>query len=177
MNRIKVRLSNGREGWVKYSYVKIKAVTNITRDYPVSVKEAFANKYESSTKYLVWVNQYTQRYTLFKKNSDGKFKQVKTARVTTGKYYQPLKYGSSYYLSKHASTVYRVFEDGRVYYFNYATYFNGSGYFHTRSIWLDTGTYRNSIGKKPSTRGCVRMYDADAKKIYGLPLKTKVVIR
>lgn len=176
-SRIKVRLSDGKEGWVKYSCVKIKAVTDINRDYPVSVKEAFANNYESDTKYLVWVNQYTQRYTLFKKNSNGKFKQTKTARVTTGKYYQPLKYGSNYYLNKRSPIVYRVFEDGRVYYFNYATYFRGSGYFHTRSIWLDTGKYRNGISKKPTTRGCVRMYDGDAKTIYGLPLKTKVVIR
>lgn len=176
-SRIKVRLSNGREGWVKYSCVKLKAVTDINRDYPVSVKEEFANNYDSETKYLVWVNQYTQRYTLFKKDSNGKFKQVKTARVTTGKYYQPLRYGSKYYLNKHSPVVYRVYEDGRVYYFNYATYFNGSGYFHTRSIWQDTGRYRNGISKKPTTRGCVRMYDADAKTIYGLPLKTKVVIR
>lgn len=174
--RIKVQLSNGKVGWVKYSCVRLKAITSVKKDYPKSVKEEFANKYTSKTNYLVWVNQYTQRYTIFKK-SDGKFVEEKTARVTTGKYYQPLRSGSDYYLSKRKPIVYRIYEDGRPYYFKYATYFAGSGYFHTRSIWSDTGKYRNKIQAKPNTRGCCRMYDADAIKIYKTPLNTKVVIR
>lgn len=174
--RIKVKLSNGKVGWVKYSCVRLKALTNVKKDYPQSVKEEYANKYSSKTSYLVWVNQYTQRYTLFKKD-DGKFEEEKTARVTTGKYYQPLRSGTGYYLSKRKAVVNRIYEDGRPYHFNYATFFNGSGYFHTRSIWSDTGKYRNKIQATPNTRGCCRMYDADAIKIYKLPLNTKVIIK
>jgi len=182
-SRIKIETGDGTIGWVKFTDINLYALTSINKDYPTSVKLEFVNQYKSSTNYLIWVNQKTQRYTAFKKNSKGKFVIVSGRngiRVSTGKYYQPLRNGTNYKITRHVSRVDRLHTDyipPRPYYFLYATYFGGSGYFHTKSIWADTLTARNSVNGKLTTRGCCRMYDSDAKFIYGLPTGTRVIIR
>lgn len=174
--RVEVELEDGRTGWVAYSAVKIKALINIKKDYAKSTKLEYVKNFDSDTNYLVWVNHYTMRVNIFK-GKKGNWKLVRSKRVVVGEFKKPLAYGSNYSLGNRVGRVYRIYEDGRVYYFDKARGFHGSGYFHTRSIWEDTGKYRNSIGSKPNTRGCVRMYDEDAQYIWDLPMDTRVVLR
>lgn len=172
---IKVKLENGKVGWVSYTAVKLKALVKPTSDYSKSTKTAFVKKYSSKTSYLIWVNQYTMRINIFK-GKKGNWKLIKTKRCVVGGFRMPLKYGSGYSLAEKASRVYRIDETGREYYFNNARKFHGSGYFHTKCYWVDTGLARNTIGKSPNTRGCIRLYDDDALYIYNMKKGTKVII-
>ncbi len=173
--RVEIKLEDGRTGWVAYSSVKIKGLINTSKDYALSSKLEFVDNYDSDTKYLVWVNQYTMRVNIFK-GKKGDWKLVRTKRVVVGEFRKPLSYGSGYTLGNKVGRIYRLNEEGRVYYFDLARGFHGSGYFHTRCKW-ENGSYRNSICSKPNTRGCIRMYNEDAQYIWDLPRDTRVVIR
>ena len=175
-SRVKVKFDDGTVGWAAWGTVRVKAQIKVKDDYPVSVKEEYANKFASKTNYLVWVNEYTQRVNIFK-GKQGSWKLIRSVRVTTGNFAQPLSKGSKKFrLGNKRGTVYRVDDSGRSYYFKLARGFHGSGYFHTRCWWAN-GSVRNSVTNKPTTRGCVRMYNEDAKFIWDMPRDSKVVIR
>lgn len=161
--------------WAKWSQVKMKWVIT-HKDYSWSVKESFVNsaKCKSKTSYLIWVSRYTQRTNIFHKEN-GKWRLIKVYDCNTGNYYQPLK-GGQYYVSSHEAMKVKVHENGREYYFRYSTKFHGSGTFHTRCRWVDTGNLRNAIKRHPTTKGCCRLYDAAAKYVYNLPGGTGVYI-
>lgn len=173
--RVQVKLDNGKTGWVAYSSVKIKGLINTSKDYALSTKLEFVDSYDSDTKYLIWVNQYTMRVNIFK-GKKGDWKLIRTKRVVVGEFRKPLSYGSGYALGNKVGRIYRLNESGRLYYFDLARGFHGSGYFHTRCKW-ENGSYRNSICSKPNTRGCIRMYNEDAQYIWDLPRDSRVVIR
>lgn len=166
---------DGKELWAKWSQVKMKWVIS-HKDYAWSVKEAFvkAEKCKSKTSYLIWVSRYTQRTNVFHKEN-GKWKLIKVYDCNTGNYYQPLK-GGQYYINGHEAKKIKIHENGREYYFLNSTKFGGSGTFHTRCRWVDTGNLRNAIKRHPTTKGCCRLYDAAAKYVYNLPSGTGVYI-
>ena len=183
---VKVKTSDGKTGWLKYSKLKggVKAKINIKKDYTRSVKENFVNKkgYTSKTGYLVWLCTYTQRVYTFK-GSKGKWVLKRTDRATTGRFSHPTpgisqanrsaKRGQVY---KRRSKVMMVTEDGRQYYFKKASYFAPGISFHTGTWWASSGKRRGSVAKKPGTYGCIRMYDKGAAYIYKLPMHTSVVV-
>lgn len=168
---------NGKKLWAKWS--KVKMHWHIThKDYAWSTKEKFVNstyKGKSKTSYLIWVNRYAQRTNVFKK-SGKKWKLIKVFDCNTGNYYQPLK-GGQYYIRGHAYRTDKIHRDGREYYFLYSSKFGGSGTFHTRCRWSDTGNLRNAIKRHPTTKGCDRLYDSAAKYVYDLPNGTGVLIK
>lgn len=180
--RVKVQLldSDGNPtktvGWVKRGAISASADIDLKHDYTEADKEEFANKYSSDTKYLIWVNGYTQRINIFK-GSKGHWNLIGTNRVTLGNYYQPVSTGIKR-LGKKVGRVNNLDDKGRPYYFLYSRTFKGSGYFHTRSYWA-SGKAKNSIKNNhyPNTKGCIRLYTSDAKFVYGLPKGTKIVFK
>lgn len=82
----KIRLPDGRIGWVNWYALSIPAKAFYTRkDYTDNVKETWINKqnYTSSTQYLVWCNLYTQRVNIFK-GSKGNWKLVYSSICAIG---------------------------------------------------------------------------------------------
>lgn len=183
---VKVKTSDGKVGWLKYSKLKggVKAKINIKKDYTRSVKEDYVNKkgYTSKTKYLVWLCTYTQRVYTFK-GSKGKWVCIRTDRATTGRFSHPTpgisqanrsaKRGQVY---KRKSKVMMVTEQGRQYYFKKASYFAPGISFHTGTWWANNGKRRGTVTSTPGTFGCIRMYDKGAAYIYKLPMHTSVVV-
>ncbi|MBQ0041387.1 MAG: L,D-transpeptidase [Clostridiales bacterium] len=166
---------NGGKAWLKWSQVKM--CWHITyNDFAWSVKEDFINSEDigSSTNYLIWISRHAQRTNVFHKEG-GKWKLIKVYDCNTGNYYQPLK-GGKYSITGHEFKKIKEHRNGRLYYFTYSTKFKGSGTFHTRCRWVDTGNLRNSIKRHPTTKGCCRLYDAAAKYVYNLPAGTRVYI-
>ena len=174
--RVQVRLSNGKTGWVAWKSVKMIAhVKNHNKfQYSEPAAEAYVKNYSSRTNYLIWVSRYTQRTFVFK-GKKGDWELIHDYVCTTANFYQPL-YGGEKEIYKHKYRVNKTHSSGKKYYFNYATSFHGSGYFHTRCKWSKSNKLRNSIKVTPSTKGCVRLYDGAAKYIYGLPTNTMVLI-
>ena len=183
---VKVRTSDGKTGWLKYSQLKggVKATVNIKKDYTRSVKEDFVNKkgYTSKTKYLTWLCTYTQRVYTFK-GSKGKWVLIHTDRATTGRFSHPTPGISQANRSAHRGQIYKrkgkvmmVTEQGRQYYFKKASYFAPGISFHTGTWWANNGKRRGSVASKPGTFGCIRMYDKGAAYIYKLPMHTSVVV-
>lgn len=173
--RVKVQFEDGSVGWTQWGTIRFRPLIRVKQDYPASLKEDYVNKFSSRTNYLVWVNEYTQRVNVFK-GKKGSWKLVRTFRCTTGSFAQPVVKGHKYRLGARRGTVWRLDEQGRSYYFKLARGFHGGGYFHTRCWWA-SGRVRNSVGNRPTTRGCIRMHNPDAAYIYKLPTNSKVVIR
>lgn len=184
---VKVTTSSGVTGWLPYSSLKggVKATINIKKDYTRSVKEDFVNRmgYTSTTNYLSWLCIYTQRVYTFK-GSKGNWKLVRTDRTTTGRFSHPTpeiteakrasKYGQIY---KKYGRVNMVTEQGRNYFYRYASYFAPGVSYHTGTWWSDTGRRRGAVTTQPNTYGCIRMYDASAKWVYNnVPLNTSVIV-
>ena len=183
---VKVKTSDGKTGWLKYSQLKggVKATVNIKKDYTRSVKEDYVNKkgYTSKTKYLTWLCTYTQRVYTFK-GSKGKWVLIHTDRATTGRFSHPTPGISQANRSAHRGQIYKrkgkvmmVTEQGRQYYFKKASYFAPGISFHTGTWWANNGKRRGSVASKPGTFGCIRMYDKGAAYIYKLPMHTGVVV-
>ena len=88
-SKVKVRLSDGTVGWLRYSQLSggVKAVINLGKDYTRSVKEDYVNSmgYTSTTSYLGWISPYTQRAYTFT-GSAGNWKLLRSDRVTTGRF-------------------------------------------------------------------------------------------
>ena len=184
---VKVQAPDGTVGWLKYSQLKggVKAVINLKKDYTRSVKENFVNTmgYTSDTDYLCWLCTYTQRVYTFK-GSKGKWVLKRTDRVSTGMFSHPTpgidekhRSASKGRIYKKDSKVNMVTEDGRKYFYKYASYFSPGISFHTGTWWSDTGKRRGSVASKPNTYGCIRMYDGAAKWIYDhVDKQTSVVV-
>ncbi len=187
--RVQVRLSDGRTGWIKYSYLSggVKAVVNVKSDYSRSLKEymvnnaAFSQKTKESSairgkvitsgdNHLLWACLYTQRvYTFEKKN--GKWSLIHSDRITTGKFSHPTRSSetSGIYTicKKKQGKVWMVQENGKRYYFTHASYITTGISFHTGTWWA-SGKVRGTAKSngQPGTYGCIRMYTAGAKYVY-----------
>ncbi len=160
-------------GWVKYGPISASPNIDTNSDYTLETKLKFVNKYSSNTKYLIWVNGYTQRINIFK-GSKGNWTLISSNRVTLGNFYQPVSTGVKKLKNK-KGRVTMLDDKGRPYYFNYSRTFGGSGYFHTRSYWSKSGKAKNKVQYRPNTKGCIRQYTDDAKFLYGLPKGTKIL--
>lgn len=186
-SKVKVRTSDGTVGWLKYSQLKggVKGVINLKNDYTKSVKEDYVNSngFTSSTKYLVWVSPYTQRAYTFT-GSAGNWKLLRSDRVTTGRFSHQTPYLNETNRTSSRGKIYKrkgranmVTEEGRKYFFRYASYFSPGVSMHTGTWWADTGKRRGSVSSKPNTWGCVRMHDSAAKWIYNnVPKQTSVIV-
>ncbi|MBR3330060.1 MAG: L,D-transpeptidase family protein [Mogibacterium sp.] len=185
-SKVKVVLSDGTTGWLRYSQLRggVKAAINLKNDYTRSVKENYVNSmgYTSTTGYLVWISPYTQRAYTFT-GSTGNWKLVRSDRVTTGRFSHRTPYLNDKNRTEKRGQIYKrrgkvnmVTEEGRKYYFRNASYFSPGVSLHTGTWWA-SGKRRGSVAKKPNTWGCVRMHDGAAKWIYhNVPMHTSVIV-
>ncbi len=142
-----------------------------SKRYSREVKEAYVNYkgFESKTRYLIWVSRYTQQTTIYK-GSKGKWKQIRTFVVGTGKATSTTPKG-----------VFKIFRKERGWYYNstqclYISHFRSRNSFHTRPLYYGGAVATHTIGR-PVSHGCVRCYTPDAWFIYKkIPLQTTVVI-
>lgn len=79
-------LSNGTKVSVKGNKLTYGNLAISSKKYSTAQKEAFVNGrgYSSPTNYLIWVNQYTCTYTIFK-GSKGAWKVARTSKCVVGK--------------------------------------------------------------------------------------------
>ena len=172
-----VNLADGTFGWIPYRDVQVSTKDYTQKmDYHVGAKEGFVEKkgYSSTTGYLIWVSLKTQRVNIFK-GKQGDWTLIKTCLAATGKNTTPTIGGVYKITYRH--------ETWRFYGPNY-TVFEVTGYyqghaFHTRphrGINDRNGELVDPNIGTPRSQGCIRLYDEDAKYIYGLPMGTTIVI-
>lgn len=168
----KVQLPNGQLVYIPYSKLTFTSTVYTKKEYKQSVKEEFVNHrgYSSQTKYLIWINTYTQSYNLFV-GSTGNWKLYRTAKVATGKVDNP----SSPRVCRITKKAERWnYPEGR--YVAPVVYYFSDNAFHSRMHRPDGSIEDTRIGQ-PVSAGCIRMYDEDIQYIYKYcPIGTTVVI-
>lgn len=168
----KVELANGQQVYIARAKLTLDSSIYSKKAYSRSLKEAFVNQngYSSPTKYLIWVSTYTQQYTLYT-GSAGKWKILRTAKVSTGKAATPTSIRICRITKKEEKWTY---DDGR--YQAPIVYFYSGNAFHSRLHNSDGSIADATIGR-PASGGCVRMYDEDVTYIYkNCPIGTTVII-
>lgn len=168
---VKVLLPNGYKGWVSTNAIRTGSGNyTLKEDFDNSDKELWINNrnYSSSTNYLIWVSLACQKVNVFT-GSTGNWKLEKVFPCASGAYSTPTPPGTYQITYKQSRWQYNGYWCGPV------TGFYGGYAFHS---WLNTnsgGAYDHTMGR-PASHGCIRMMDADAKYIYGLPMSTRIVI-
>lgn len=169
----KIRLSNGKTGWVSYSAIRIsQGDYYTTKDYTPLVKETWVNNkgYSSSTQYLIWCNLYTQRVNIYT-GSQGNWKLVYSCQCATGSNNTPtpqevvkIRYKSNRW-------------DFGSYYVHHISVFDHSRGFHSMLYRYDSYTLYNTVMGRPASHGCVRVPDEGIYYIWNnVPVDTTVVI-
>jgi len=162
---------NGKYYWFsnfKFNYRS--CVYDSKKDYTTETKENYVNskKYSSKTKYLIWINGYTQRVNIFK-GSKGKWDLIKTYKCGTGTA-----------KARTQSGIYKVRHKEKGWFYSthccrYVTHFAGRTSFHTRPQKTNGRLVDSTIGR-PVSSGCIRMTNEGAKYIYkNIPRGTTVV--
>lgn len=168
--RYQIKLASGKVGWVAKSSVRLTGSVVSKKDYTDKSKIAFVNskKYKSQTKYLVWLSHYTQRTYIYY-GSKGKWKLIRTCRISSGKHNMQTPKG-----------VFKIIKKTNgwkksSYYVRPAVEFKTGIWFHSRLKRYNGGLYDGTIGR-PASHGCVRMYDEDINFMYKqVPKRTTVV--
>ncbi|MCI8526242.1 MAG: L,D-transpeptidase family protein [Oscillospiraceae bacterium] len=169
----KIRLADGREGWVRWSDLRISSKDYVrTTDYQQWEKEQFVNTrgYTSTTGYLVWVNLLTQKVNVFQ-GTAGNWKLVRTCACCSGKNTTPTIGGVFKYQYRQNTW------DFGSYYVRRPMIFNGGHAFHSRTYIKGSSGLLDATMGKPASHGCVRMYDADVDWLWNnMPFGTTVVV-
>ncbi|MBR2547336.1 MAG: L,D-transpeptidase [Eubacterium sp.] len=187
--RYKIQFTNKKgktvTGYIRYGTVKhvsgeVAYKGGKAYDYSEAVKEDYVNEkgFSSSSKYLIWMNTYTQRVNIFT-GKKGHWKLLRTDRCTSGEYYHYTGLGSKYKIHRHQETRIRNFINSTSkYYYKKLSYFSKGNSFHTPCWRLDNNKSVNHVKSnlQPGTKGCVRMTVPAATWIYNnIPLGTKVI--
>lgn len=167
-----IRLKNGQTGWVPYKYLTISK-TDYSNAEPITdgQKNLYVNYkgYDSSTKYLIWVNVERQEVNVFI-GSKGKWTLNRTIPCSSGKNDTPTINGEYQYYK-----VYKKRSLKEYYVYNFMRYYDS---FAIHSIPFN---YNNTINDaelgEPRSHGCIRVSVEDSNWLVKyIPLKTKVVI-
>ena len=162
---------NGKYYWFSnYKFSYSSCVYSSGKDYTTETKENYVNakKYSSKTKYLIWINGYTQKVNIFK-GSKGKWKLIKTYKCCTGTAKARTQSGTYKIKYKEKGWFYVS------YCCRYVTHFAGRTSFHTRPQKTNGKLVKPTLGK-PVSNGCVRMTNEGAKYIYkNMPKGTTVI--
>ncbi len=173
------------KGWVKYGPVRhvsgeVAYKGGKAYDYSEAVKEDYVNdkKFSSGTKYLIWMNTYTQRVNIFT-GKKGNWKLLRSDRCTSGLFYHSTGLGTGYKLHRRQAVRIRNFLNSTTkYYYKKLSYFSKGNSFHTPCWRLSNNAPVNHVKSnlQPGTQGCVRMNVGAAEYIYyKVPLGTKVI--
>lgn len=169
----KVRLIDGRTGWILWSDLNISAKNYVQKtDYTMEQKVNFVNnkQYESTTKYLVWISLLKQKVNVFY-GEKGNWKLVQSFQCSTGKNTTPTIGGVFRYQ-------YRMNNwDFGSYYVNKPMIFNGGHAFHTLTYVKTSGGLLDARLQSTVSAGCIRMPDADVDWLWNnMPFGTTVVV-
>ncbi len=158
--RYQIKLSDGKTYWLSKDRLTFTASIWTTKDYSTKVKEDFVNKkgYKSPSKYLIWINAYTQRVMIFQ-GKKGKWKMIRNCRCATGTHLHPTPKGTFKITYKEKGWFYRSTYEKPI------VHFKSQNSFHSR-IKNYKGGYADATIGKPRSKGCVRLYDADINFIY-----------
>lgn len=128
------------------------SIYTTTWDYTKEEAENFVNHrgLVSDTSYLIWTSFYTQQVYIFK-GSKGKWKCVKTHKISTGKATSPSPNGIKK-VWKHVPTRHNL---------SYWSCFSSYNAFHS----VTASSWKKKLGK-PASGGCIRNTKSDAYWIY-----------
>lgn len=154
-------LPDGTKIKIASNKLKFTSLNVTTKEYSKEVKEAFVNQkgYSSSTKYLIWISQYTTNTSVFK-GSKGKWKLVRSMPCIIGT------------MGKTTPGTFKICKreydyGGPVIYFSWNSAKNWGNAFHRRVDGNTRGAY---------SHGCVRLADADLSYIANnCPMGTTVI--
>lgn len=158
--RYQIKLSDGKTYWLSKDRLTFTASVWTTKDYSTKVKEDFVNKkgYKSPSKYLIWINAYTQRVMIFQ-GKKGKWKMIRNCRCATGTHLHPTPKGTFKITYKEKGWFYKSTYEKPI------VHFKSQNSFHSR-IKNYKGGYADATIGKPRSKGCVRLYDEDINFIY-----------
>ena len=158
--RYQFKLSNGKTYWISKDRLTFTASIWTTKDYSTKTKEDFVNKkgYSSPSKYLIWINQYTQRVIIFQ-GKKGKWKMIRNCRCATGTHLHMTPKGKYKITYKEKGWFYRTTYEKPI------VHFQSQNSFHSR-IKNYKGGYADATIGRPRSKGCVRLYDEDITFIY-----------
>ena len=170
---VKVKLPDGRIGYVYRTALSIPNIRYFTlKDYTTEVKETWINQqgYSSSTKYLIWVNLYTQQINIFT-GSKGKWKLAFTTPCATGCRETPTP-------QEVTQIYYKTYEwTYETYYVHHVSVFDSRRGFHSMLYNYDGVTLHDTSMGKPASGGCIRVPDEGIMYIWNnIPVGTTVVI-
>ena len=174
------------KGWIdRWSVIgedakgDVALINHKALDWSKEEKEAFVNKkgFSSSTGYLAWTSQYTQRVNIFK-GRKGHWKLIRSMRCTTGRWSRRTGNSSHLQIRSHQARKDKTSETGYRYYYINLSIINGNA-FHSPAWRFGTKhcikAVKNNL--QPDTAGCTRMSVANSSYIYhNIPLHTRVVI-
>lgn len=150
----------GKNYWIARGRLRYTASVWTKKDYSTKAKEDFVNRkgYKSPTKYLIWINHYTQRVAVYK-GSKRNWKLVRSGPCATGTH-----------LHQTSKGVYRITRKKEGVYYRYSyekplVYFHRGQAFHSR-IKKYSGGYSDPTIGRPKSHGCVRLMDSDINFIY-----------
>ena len=175
------------KGWVKWGNMgRVKGTVSYNAkkkqytDWSKARKERYVNKkgYSSSSRYMVWINEYTQRINIFK-GRKRHWRLYKSVRCTTGRFIQPLINGKFKIHGHQKKRVRWNIQKKFYYYYTHLSFFHKMNSMHS-ICWLVENNKPISVVRRdcqPTTKGCVRTNLKTAKWIYKhLPLGTTVVV-
>lgn len=144
--------------------------------YSAGAREAFVNElhsYSSPTKYLIWLNLYTETISIFE-GETGSWKLIKECRGSSGKNTTPTRVGVFHIYSRAHKWTF----DNNYYYVTYPSLFDGGIAFHSRTYLTKGGGFLDSRLGMTISHGCVRIPDDMAKWIFDncAPGGTTVVV-
>jgi len=174
----RVMVADGTVGYAPPWGLKISDKVYYTDDvtYSIGAREAFVNElhdYASPTKYLLWLNLYTETLSVFE-GSQGNWKFLKDCRTSSGKNISPTRPGVYYIYSR----AYKWTFDDNYYYVKHPSLFDGGIAFHSRTYLTNGGGFLDSRLGMTISHGCVRTPDDMSLWIFEncAPGKTTVVV-
>lgn len=150
----------GKNYWIARGRLRYTGSVWTKKDYSTKAKEDFVNRkgYKSPTKYLIWINHYTQRVAVYK-GSKRKWKLVRSGPCATGTHLHQTSKGVYHITRKKEGVYYRYSYEKPL------VYFHRGQAFHSR-IKKYSGGYSDPTIGRPKSHGCVRLMDSDINFIY-----------
>lgn len=173
LTALKLKLSDGSEGWVDAGDMEITDENcTIDEDYTDEQKMDFVNNmnYDSYTEYLVWVNLYTQKVNVFQ-GYEGNWTLVECFDCASGVNETPTSTGIF-----QVQSLRERWDLGKTY-VEPVLVFNGGEAFTSRPFDSETDEITDETMGEPASGGSIRMMEEDIQWMAdNIPINTMVVV-
>lgn len=173
LTALKLKLSDGSEGWVDAGDMEITDENcTIDEDYTDEQKMDFVNNmnYDSYTEYLVWVNLYTQKVNVFQ-GYEGNWTLVECFDCASGVNETPTSTGIF-----QVQSLRDRWDLGKTY-VEPVLVFNGGEAFTSRPFDSETDEITDETMGEPASGGSIRMMEEDIQWMAdNIPINTMVVV-